>query len=253
MAAISSGIVGTPDGDSFEAAPFHLFDGHTKRLGSLYHGGLRHRRACDPRANGVDVDVIAPQLVRRDHGHGNDGPFAGRVGGVGGAGIALPGDGGDVNNASPLALRNHLLRRPLHAEEHAFGVDTMDAVPVRLRDLHDVQIARHPGVVDDDVQPSERLHGLLHHAINARQLSNISLDGQAAATGGFDSGACLLGRLPINIDCCNGGSGLGVLQGDGTSHTPPGSRHQRDFFCQDHAKPPRCAMPAAVDCASDNP
>jgi hypothetical protein len=129
----------------------------------------------------------------------------------------------------------------------------MDAIPVRLCDLHDVQIARHPSVVYDDVQASERLHSLLHHAINACQFPDISLDRQTAATGSFNSGTCLLGRLPIDIDCCNGGSGLGVLQGDGTSHTPPGSRHQRDFFCQDHARPPRYAMPAAVDCASDNP
>src|SRR5207244_11379874 len=112
---------------------------------ALYHGGLRHRRACDTRANGVDVDVIAPQLVRRDHGHRNDGSFAGRIGGVGGAGITLPGDGGDVNNASAMALRHHLLRRPLLAEEHAFGVHTMDAVTVRLPDLHDVHIARSYG------------------------------------------------------------------------------------------------------------
>src|SRR5262245_39909119 len=133
------GIVGTPDGDSFEAAPFHLFDGHAKRLSALYHGGLRHRRACDPRANGVDVDVIAPQLMGSDHSHGNDGPFTGGVGGVGSTGIALPGDRGDVYNPSPLALRNHLLRRPLHAEKYAFGVHPMDTVPVRLCDLHDVQ------------------------------------------------------------------------------------------------------------------
>src|SRR6267378_4249907 len=99
--------------------------------GSLDHGGLRHRCACDTRANGIDVDVIASQLVRRDHSHGNDGPFAGRVGGVGGASIALPSDGGDIHNPSPLALRHHLLRRPLYTEEHAFSVHTMDAIPVR--------------------------------------------------------------------------------------------------------------------------
>src|SRR5262249_28087890 len=93
----------------------------------------------------------------------------------------------------------------------------------------------------------------LHHAINTCQFPDISLDGQTAATGGFDSGACLLRRLPVNVCCRDRGSDLGVLQGNGTSHPPPGSRHQRDFFCQDHATPPRYTMLAAVDCASDNP
>src|SRR6266540_2133882 len=99
----------------------------------------------------------------------------------------------------------------LHAEEHAFGVDTMDAVPVRLSDLHDVQITRHASVVHDHVQASERLHGLLYHALKARELPDISLDREAPAASGFDGGTCLLGRLPIDICCGYGGSSLGVL------------------------------------------
>src|SRR5882724_10938252 len=204
-------IVGAPDGNDFEAAPVQLFDGNPERLGALPQGSLRHSRACDPGANRVDVDIIAPELVGRGHGHGNDGAFAGRIGRIGGPSIPLSGDRSDINNPAPLALGNHLFCRLLHAEEHAFGVDTMDAVPVRLSDLHDVQITRHASVIHDHVQASECLHGLLYHTLQARELPDIRLDREAPAASGFDHGTRLLGRLPVDICRGYGGSSLSVL------------------------------------------
>ena len=53
------------------------------------------------------------------------------------------------------ALLDHLARGALQAEEHALGVDPVDAVPIRLGQIHDVGVAGDAGIVDDDVEPAE--------------------------------------------------------------------------------------------------
>src|SRR5439155_16269517 len=55
--------------------------------------GARH-----PRADRIDVDVVRAELLRRHPGQRDDRTFARGIGGVRGAGIAAPGDRGDVDD-----------------------------------------------------------------------------------------------------------------------------------------------------------
>ena len=54
----------------------------------------------------------------------------------------------------------------LQAEEDAFGVHAVDAVPVSLGDVHDVGATRDAGVVEQDVDLTERFKRLAHHAVD---------------------------------------------------------------------------------------
>src|SRR5581483_5353240 len=141
-------------------------------------------------ADRVDVDVVAPQLLRRHLGQRDDGALAGGVGGVGGARIAAAADRGHVDDAPAAAvlfvLLDHFAGGALQAEEHALGVDPVDAVPIRLGQIHDVGIAGDAGVVDEDVEAAEFGDGAGDHRVDR---------GDVAAIGGDRQGAVAADRL----------------------------------------------------------
>jgi hypothetical protein len=122
---------------------------------------------------------VLRQLQRRQLGHADDRALAGGIGDVGRTDIAFAGDRGDVDDASA-ALGDHLLCDPLQAEEHALRVDAMDAIPIRLGDVHNVGAARHPGVVQQDVDAAKRRQRFTHHAVDLIQVADISLDRNGA-------------------------------------------------------------------------
>src|SRR5581483_12136511 len=122
--------------------------------------------------DGIDVDVVGAQLLRRRLGEADDGALAGGVGGIGGADVALAGDRGDVDDA-PALPRNHRARDGLQAEEHPLRVHTMDAVPVGFGDIHDMGAPRHAGVVDEDVDAPVLGHGAVDHALDVGDAAHV--------------------------------------------------------------------------------
>ena len=90
---------------------------------------------------------------------------------------ALPArDRSRVDDLAAGALRDHLLRRLLRADDHAPGVDADDLLEVRLVDLHEVARAVHAGVVEDHVQLAERFDGLLDHRLHLRTVGDVDAD-----------------------------------------------------------------------------
>jgi hypothetical protein len=77
--------------------------------------------------------------------------------------------------------RGIISRDALQAEEHALRVHPMDAVPVRLGQVHDVGAAGHPGVVHQDVDLAVGLDHMPHHAVDVGHVTNIRLHAQGAA------------------------------------------------------------------------
>src|SRR5947199_2957805 len=90
----------------------------------------------DARADGIDVDVEAAELLRRHLGQRDNRSLARRISGIRGAGVTAAADRGDVDDpaaaAIGLELANHLAGGALQAEEDALGINPMDAVPIRL-------------------------------------------------------------------------------------------------------------------------
>src|SRR5207244_9942736 len=94
---------------------------------------------------------------------------------------ALARDGGDVHDHAA-APGDHLAGHALQAEEHALGVDAHDAVPVRLREVHDVRAPGDPGVVHEDVDAAESRHHVLDHLVDAPEISHVRVEAEAPSS-----------------------------------------------------------------------
>src|SRR5262249_43933792 len=103
--------------------------------------------ARPPRADRIDIDVVATELLRRHPRQRNDGTLARGICGVRGPGIAASGNRGDVDDpaAGPvdLILPDHLARGALQTEKHALGVNPVDPVPIGLASIPPFPIPAH--------------------------------------------------------------------------------------------------------------
>src|ERR1043166_6392255 len=139
-------LVGAAQRNALDAAPFDLLDARALLLGDHAHHLGINRGAHDAGTDGVDVDVVRSQLLRRRLGQADHRPLARGVDRVRRAGKSLSGDRGDVDDA-PAAARDHLARDALQAEDHALSVDAENAIPIVLGEIHDVGAARDARVV----------------------------------------------------------------------------------------------------------
>jgi hypothetical protein len=131
--------------------------------------------------------------------------------------------------------RGIISRDALQAEEHALRVHPMDAVPVRLGQLHDVRAARHPGVVHQDVDLAVGLDHKPHHAVDVRHVTDIRLHAQGTMLPRAD----LLGRglrlVAGDVGDNHRGPGLGQCLRGGFADALGRPGHQRYLIGQCHA------------------
>ena len=146
------------------------------------------------RADRVHGDVVLGQLVRRDVGHRDHRALARGIGRVGGLGVALAGDRGDVDDPPAPALRHHLPRDPLRAEEHALGVDPVQPVPGRLADLEEAAVLGERRVVHQNVDAFSSPHGALDQGVDVIEIAQVRRHGEAAPAHLLDRAAGLLRR-----------------------------------------------------------
>ena len=59
--------------------------------------------------------------------------------------------------------------------------DPVDAVRIRLGQVHDVGVAGDAGIVDDDVEPAQFGDGARHHRVDRGDVAAIGLDRDGAA------------------------------------------------------------------------
>ncbi len=74
-------------------------------------------------------------------------------------------DRADVDDRAAVALLAHPPGGRLRAEEHPLDVHRLDAAELLERQAVEQQVGEDAGVVDEDVEPAERLHGGLHEAL----------------------------------------------------------------------------------------
>ena len=142
------------------------------------------------------------------------------------------------------ALVDHLARGALQAEKHAFGVDPVDAVPIRLGQIHDLRIARDPGIIDDHVEPAEFGDGARDHRVDTRDIAAIGLDRDRPP----HIAGRLVGRPPrrgqVDIGGRHRGAGLCHRERSRAPDPRPGPGHQHDLILQNrHPTLPTCMRP----------
>ena len=210
------------------------------------------RRALGAGAAGVDdgdVDAVRPEFVREVLRQRGDGDVAHAARGVARAARPEP---GDVDDPAP-ALRAHDRRdRPRGAQvaQH-LDLDVRAHVVVRqLSERHGRQrAARRGGVVDEDVDASERLVRGLHHRLHRGVVGHVGGQRQhppAALRG--DLGGGRLQRLATARDDGDIGALEGQFARHGLADSTARAGHDRHLArqFQVHAVPPASARPRAA-------
>ena len=108
----------------------------------------------------------------------------------------------------------------------------MDAVPIRLGQVHDYGIAGDAGIVDDDVEPAELGDGARDHRVDAGDIAAIGLDRDRppVVAGRFDRGPVRRGA--VDIGGRDGGAGFGHRQRRRPADPRARAGHQHDLVLQ---------------------
>jgi hypothetical protein len=125
-----------------------------------------------------------------------------------------PFDAGDRDDAAR-ALLHHRREYALGGEERAAKVDALDAIPLLARKAMDRATPGDPGRGHEDIDPAERLDGVLHESDLGFFVANIA----RVKTRGFGLGLDLpplVGWLEIEADhrCFLGGEAMRACQAD---------------------------------------
>ena len=120
-------------------------------LRPLGHGGTGQDR--------VDADPVGPELDREALGDSGDRMLRGAVVEQPGAARSDRVDRADVDDRAAVALLAHPPGGRLRAEEHSLDVHRLDAAELLEREAVEQQVGEDAGVVDEHVEPAERLDG----------------------------------------------------------------------------------------------
>src|SRR5215218_8336942 len=154
--------------------------------------------------DGAWGDVVYGDAVRGQldgdgpHQH-PDATFGRAVRGVGRHGQVLV-HRRDVDDAPPVALRDHLTGGLLAADPHPREVDRDDLLPHLKGRLEKGDLLFYASVIDHDVDATELLDGLLDQVFHALGLGDVGLEGDGLASALlylFDSFFSLLGVAPV--------------------------------------------------------
>jgi hypothetical protein len=71
------------------------------------------------------------------------------------------------------------------AKKRAFQVDVEDKVIIRFRDFPERSVLLDSGVIDQDIQPTQRLDRFHHHSRSVPHFADVRLDGHCPASDFF--------------------------------------------------------------------
>src|SRR3990172_3582295 len=131
-------------------------DGLDEALLHVFGETAEERRVDEGRGDAVGGDPVASHLQRQGAGEADHGSLRCRV--VGLSRASQPGARGDVDDPARLLL-HHRGSGGAGAQELRLEVHPEYVVPVFLAHLYQPSVAGDPGVVDEDVDPTEGIEG----------------------------------------------------------------------------------------------
>src|SRR4029453_18866587 len=145
----------------------------------LQQHGIVHRGKVDRGRYGAGADTHDEDVMRRqfDPRRARQHAYATLGQTIGGVARHRPVlvYGADVDDAAPAALRDHLLRSELRAEEGALQVDRQHPVILLLGRVEHGGTRLNAGVVDHDVHAAELLDGGVDELVQVSDLADIGL------------------------------------------------------------------------------
>src|SRR5262245_10393937 len=134
-----------------------------------------------------------------------------------------------VDNCST-SLFEHLLKFVLHAQPHAFEVDSEYPVPMSVSILDGwLDHSLNPSVIKGAVETSVGIDCFLDHGFNLDGFGDISLDKRCLAASSFDQPQRLLATFGDDISYNNLGAFTGEDLRRGATNARASSCNQRDF------------------------
>ena len=138
----------------------------------------------------------------------------------------------------PPPLLDHLLRRRLGAQPRAGEVDGDDLVPAVDREVDERGLVLDAGVIDHDVEPTERLDGLVDQRLHLVGFGDVRLDAEAFAAGLGDlieGGRALVAGVAVADPVDHHARPLGGHRdGDRLPDTSRRAGHDRHFVLELH-------------------
>ena len=187
------------------------------------------------RTDRVGGHAVATQIAGQRAGQADDALLGGGV--VGLAHVAQPGLGRCVHDPTRALLAEDLGGELGHREV-TLEVDVDDDVPLVLGHVEDHPVAQDAGVVDQDVEPAERVERLLDHALAGVHVGHRVVVGDGVAAGVLDRGHDLVGRSGLAVEFAALGAAVVVdhdpcalrreQQGVSAANPAAGAGHDRD-------------------------
>jgi hypothetical protein len=156
-------------------------------------------------------------------GEGDDGELAGRIVSEEGETL-LAGDRGGVDDLAAAALRAHLLRALLDADQNPEAVDAHDLVELVLGDVHHVLRLRDARVVEQHVEAPELADGGRNRVADAGAVGDVASDADRLAAGTGDLACDRVGSFLIEVGDRYGGALRAQAEGDPAADPATGSR-----------------------------
>ena len=143
----------------------------------------------------------------------------------------------DVDDPAAAALRDHLLRRELRAEERALQVDVEDLLVLLLGGVEDAGARLDTGVVHHDVDPPEPPERAVDQLLQVGDLAHVGLDAERAVAERDDLALEILGGLVRVRDVVD--DDVGALgrerERDRLADAAVAAGDDRDFSFETHA------------------
>ena len=164
-----------------------------------------------------------------------------------------PGRRRDVDDAPAALLSDHrLAHRPRH-QERAAEVHLHHAVPVLVRHPHEQLVARHAGVVDEDVDPSEVLFRRRHEPVASSRLAASATTPSTAPTLRFPFAHGALQAVGVASRDYHGRAVLGQPRPDLGADPAAAAGDDRDLARRGPSSARSAAPPATADSALSRP
>ena len=204
-----------------------------------HQGRVLHCREVDRRRHGARTDADHQHAVgrqfdascARQHPHT---PFGDAISGIAGHRPILM-DGGDVDDAPAAALFEHLLSGNLRAEKCALEVDREDLPVLRFRGVENRRSRFDAGVVHHDVNAPELSHCSVDEHLQVGDPTDVGVDGDHPIVERNNLTFQGLGRIEVgDIVYDDAGASAGETERDRLADPTVASRDNRDLIFQRH-------------------
>src|SRR5262245_23903618 len=148
-------------------------------------------RVGEAGSDSIDANTMWGEGKRHRTGEADEASLAGRV--VGTKDVAAHRRGRQIDDNTPSTGGDHAARDCLSCDKAPLKIDVLDVIPLRLRQLQERRTRKDSGIVDENVEPSERRIGFLDDALRLPAAGHAAVHEHGSASESMNISCCRLG------------------------------------------------------------